>query len=155
MTILQHSPALLLSADGVLSACRARLVRTRRAGRLTVAAGRAWVTRQGDLDDHVLAAGQQLALGADERVVIEPWDGRSAVRLAWSGDQRAGVLRALERLAAGARRLRAALLGATAAILDALGVRALAWARTAQARAKRAQGSIAGAESSASSGALQ
>src|SRR5262249_47405798 len=101
MTILQHSSPMPLSADGIWSACSARLLRTRRAGWLTVAAGRAWVTRQGDLDDHVLSAGERLALRADERIVVEPWIGGSPVRLAWRGDRpHARVLRAIDRLLA-------------------------------------------------------
>jgi hypothetical protein len=149
MTILQHSSPMPLSADGIWSAGGARLLRTRRSGWLTVAAGRAWVTRQGDLDDHVLSAGERLALDADERVVIEPWTGGSSVRLAWHGDRpHARALRALDRLVG-------VFFGATAAVLAAFGGRALAWARRAEANAKRAHGSIARGESSASSGALQ
>ena len=149
MTILQHSSPTPLSADGIWSACSARLLRTRRSGWLTVAAGRAWVTRQGDLDDHVLSAGERLALDADERVVIEPWTGGSSVRLAWCSDRpHARALRALDRLAE-------LVFGTTASLLAAFGERALAWARRAEANAKRAQGSIARGESSASSGALQ
>jgi len=149
MTILQHSSAMPLSADGVWSACSARALRTRRPGWLTVAAGRAWVTRQGDLDDHVLSAGERLALRADERVVIEPWTGSSSVRLAWRSDPpHARALRALDRLLA-------LFFGAAASALAALGAPASAWARSAEASAKRAHGSIARGESSASSGALQ
>ena len=149
MTILQHSSPLPLSTDGIWSACGARLLRTKRAGWLTVAAGRAWVTRQGDLDDHVLSAGERLALRADERVVIEPWTGNSSVRLAWRGDPlHARALRAIDRLLG-------VFFGAAASVLAALGARASAWARRADARAKRAHGSIARGESSASSGALQ
>jgi Protein of unknown function (DUF2917) len=149
MTILQHSSAMPLSADSIWLACGARALRTRRSGWLTVAVGRAWVTRQGDLDDHVLSAGERLALRADERVVIEPWTAGSSVRVAWRGDPRhARALRALDRLLA-------VFFGAAATGLAALGARASAWARSAEASANRAHGSIARGESSASSGALQ
>jgi len=141
MMILQHT--------GALSACGAKLLRTCRPGRLTVAAGRAWVTRLGDLDDHVLVAGQALRLRANEQVVVEPWIDGSQVRLAWHGDQpRRWVWRGFEALATAALRALAALRGA------AVG-RAPALARKAAASDKRAQGSIDRGESSASSGAVQ
>jgi hypothetical protein len=144
MMILQHSGSTQWFVDGGLSACGARLFRTRRPGRLTVSAGRAWVTRVGDLDDHVLDAGQTLALRADERVVVEPWVNGSPVRLAWRSDQRRALpARVVDALAAAARRL-----GAT-------GFRLLTSARNAAASDKRAHGAIARAESSASSGAVQ
>jgi ferric-dicitrate binding protein FerR (iron transport regulator) len=38
--------------------------------RLRVLAGRVWVTRPGDLDDHFLGAGEQLRLDARSRVLI-------------------------------------------------------------------------------------
>lgn len=38
--------------------------------RLRVIAGRVWVTRPGDLDDHFLDAGDQLRLEARSRVLI-------------------------------------------------------------------------------------
>ncbi len=38
--------------------------------RLRVVAGRVWVTRPGDLDDHFLDAGDQLRLDARSRVLI-------------------------------------------------------------------------------------
>jgi hypothetical protein len=108
MMILQHHATMSWLVDGPLSACRARLLRSRRAGRLVVSAGRAWVTRSGDLDDHVLAAGQALAIGAHERVVVEPWRDGSPVRLAWRSDQpRTLAARAGDALAAIRRRLSA------------------------------------------------
>src|SRR5262245_58223634 len=56
MMILQHDATLSWFVDGPLASCRARLWRARRAGHLTVSSGRVWVTRAGDLDDHVLEA---------------------------------------------------------------------------------------------------
>lgn len=149
MTILQHSVFYPLLSDGVLLACGARLLRTRRPGRLMVSAGRAWITRQGDPDDHVLSAGEVVRLKADEQVVVEPWVGGTQVRLAWCGDQpRALSLRWAEGL-------RAAALRALAGLATTLGGRLLALARSSDASASRAQGAMPCGESSASSGALQ
>src|SRR5262245_32973186 len=154
MMILQHSATMSWLVDGPLSACGARLWRSRRPGRLSVSAGRVWVTRSGDLDDHVLAAGQVLALGAHEDVVVEPWLDGSSACLSWRSDQprplvarAGGLLAALGRLA---------LLGVRAAGLAR--VTASRWpalARKAAANDRRAHGSIAAGESRASCGAVQ
>jgi hypothetical protein len=149
MTILQHSVFYPLLGDGAMQACGVRLLRTRRPGRLVVKSGRAWITRRGDLDDHVLSAGEAVDLRADEQVVVEPWEGGTQVRLAWCGAQpRAALLRGVDGLRARALRGLAEL-SATA------GERLLALARSAAASAKRAQGAMPCGESSASSGALQ
>lgn len=143
MMILQHNVTWAWFVDGPLSACRARLLRSRRPGRLTVSAGRVWVTRSGDLDDHVLGAGQALAIRAHEQVVVEPW-GEGGASLAWRTDQpRSLAARAFDALAAARRGL------------STVGAAWAALARSAAASAKRAQGSIARGESSASSGAVQ
>ncbi len=149
MTILQHSVFYPLHGDGALGACGVRLLRTRRPGRLTVKSGRAWITRSGDLDDHVLSAGQAVELRADEQVVVEPWDGGTPVKLAWcSAQRRAAILRAADTL-------RGALLRGVARWSAVAGERLLALARSAAASAKRAHGAMPCGESSASSGALQ
>ncbi len=149
MTILQHSVFYPLRGDGALQACGVRLLRTRRPGRLLVKSGRAWITRQGDLDDHVLSAGEAVELRADEQVVVEPWDRGSPVRLAWCGAQRRAAL-----LRAGAT-LRGGVLRWVARLSAAAGVRLSALARSAAASANRAHGAMPCGESSASSGALQ
>ena len=149
MTILQHSVFSPLLGDGLLQACGVRLLRTRRPGRLMVKSGRAWITRRGDLDDHVLSAGQAVELRADEQVVVEPWESGTPVRLAWCGAQRrAALLRGADALRG--RALRWVALGSAAA-----GEALLALARSAAANASRAQGAMPCGESSASSGALQ
>jgi hypothetical protein len=149
MTILQHSVFYPLLSDGALQACGVRLLRTRRPGRLVVQAGRAWITRQGDPDDHVLSVGEAVDLRADEQVVVEPWEGGTQVRLAWCGAQRRlGLLRGVDGL-------RARALRGLASWSAAAGTRLLALARSAAASAKRAQGAMPCGESSASSGALQ
>jgi hypothetical protein len=156
MMILQHSGSTRWFVDGASSACGAKLFRTRHPGRLTISAGRAWITRVGDLDDHVLDPGQVLALRADEEVVVEPWVNGSLVRLAWRSDQRPALLaRVADSLAAAARRLAATGSRAAVSVRDAVVKRLAARARNAAASDKRAHGAIAGAESSASCGAVQ
>lgn len=149
MTILQHSVFYPLRGDGALEAGSARLLRTHRAGRLMVKSGRAWITRRGDLDDHVLSAGQVMDLGAHEQVLVEPWEGGTQVGLTWrSAQPRALALR-------GAAALRAGALRAVAGLSEAAGARLLALARSAAASASSPQGVMPCGESSASSGALQ
>ena len=139
----EHSMRLTLGADGAFSAPGARRLHTRRPGRLTVAHGRVWLTREGDLDDHVLSAGQTLQLRADEQVVVEPWIGGTSACLAWRGDQpRAFALREAAAVSAALRALRAAVLRSLATGLGDAGARLLAWARSAEASASRAQGAI-------------
>jgi len=112
--ILQHDATLSWFVDGQLATRRAKLWRARRAGHLTVSSGRVWLTRAGDLDDHVLEAGQDMALRADETVVVEPWRDGTLARLAWRSDQpRAFGARVFDALAAVARRLDAGVLRAT------------------------------------------
>jgi hypothetical protein len=155
MMILQHSATGPWLIDGPLSARGARLLRSRRPGWLSVSAGRVWVTRSGDLDDHVLAAGQAMAVGAHEKVVVEPWTGGSPACLAWRSDQPRGLAtRAAGFLATLADRFVALVLRG-AAWLRSAGARETVLARNAAAKALRAQGAIACAESSASSGAVQ
>ena len=146
MMILQHSAMPSWLVDGPLSTSGAKRLRARHAGRLAVCAGRVWVTRAGDLDDHVLEAGQALRVGADDDVVVEPWQGGTA-RLVWRSDQPRVLLARLAALVATlARRLSAPLRGAR-------GEAALAM--SAAASDSRAQGAMAAGESSASSGADQ
>ena len=116
-------------------------------GRLTVRAGCVWLTRQGDLDDHVLSAGQSLALQRGDDVVIEHWRRDAPALWDWQPAPvyRAGVLRGA--LAAGLRGL--------ARGLDAAATGLAALARTAAAIASRAQGCIKACDSMASSGTVQ
>ena len=51
----------------------AKLWVPRRATRVEVERGRLWVTREGDPDDRVLAAGQSLTVAAGERLWVGPW----------------------------------------------------------------------------------
>ena len=53
------------------------------AGRWQVTAGRVWITRDGDLEDHVLSAGAELALQAGAAVVLEAWRPGETACLRW------------------------------------------------------------------------
>lgn len=119
-----------------------------RAGCLTVQGGRAWITRDGDIDDHVLSAGEHLYLTAGDVVTVGAWRTGEAVSLAWRPDTDRPFFyfapeltaRLAIFLARGARRLAGGL---------------LVLARNAEASACRAQGSICRGDSIASAGAAQ
>jgi hypothetical protein len=53
------------------------------AGEFEVLSGRVWLTRQGDLDDHVLQAGEAIELAAGDVAVVEPWQRTVATSVAW------------------------------------------------------------------------
>lgn len=113
-------------------------------GELTVLEGRVWLTRDSDLGDHRVEAGERLRLGVGENAVIESWDAGHAVSVQWK-PRRQGFFGAV--LAEPLRALAWAL-GALAGGFSAL-------ARSAAASASRAQGCISGGDSMASSGALK
>jgi len=113
-------------------------------GELTVVEGRVWLTRDGDLGDHVVEPGQHVRLAVNDNAVIEPWQRSEGVVLRWN-PRRQGLIGAV---------FAGPLLGlAFATRLLAGGFAALA--RTAAASASRAQGCISGADSIASSGTLK
>lgn len=58
-------------------------VRLAGTGELRVEQGRVWLTREGDLDDHVLAAGDCMRLRAGDIAVVEPWLRGEPTRVAW------------------------------------------------------------------------
>jgi len=113
-------------------------------GELTVLEGRIWLTRDGDLGDHVVGAGQKLRLAVAENAVIEPAHSGQSVTVRWA-PRRQGFFGAV--LAEPLRGL-AFLADRAAGALAAL-------ARSAAASASRAQGCISTGESMASSGALK
>lgn len=126
------------------------------AGEITVKIGRVWITRRGDLDDHILAAGQRLALSPGDAAVVEAWrnDERAAIswrpapqRLAFAVLPRAGVALGLRGVAVAAD-LAAAVLRRAATGLSAL-------ARSAASMARRAQGCMSAGDSMASAGTVQ
>ena len=113
-------------------------------GDLTVVDGRVWLTRDGDLGDHIIEPGRKLRLAVDENAVIEAARTGQAVTVRWN-PRRQGFVGAL---------LAEPLRGA--AFLTALAARGFAaLARNAAASARRAQGCISGGDSIASSGALK
>lgn len=118
------------------------------AGWLAVQAGRAWLTRDGDLDDHVLATGERLWLRRGDRVTAEGWQPGEPVWLVWRPEPLPQALPWLGGLVA-------VLAGALARGARGLAGGLLALARSAEASACRAQGSICAGDSMASAGALQ
>jgi len=113
-------------------------------GELTVVEGRVWLTRDNDLGDHVIEPGQRVRLAVGENGVIESVNRQQQVVVRWRARRQSFVgallaepLRGLAFLAGVAARGFAAL------------------ARTAADSACRAQGSISGGDSMASSGALK
>ncbi len=115
------------------------------AGWITVQAGRAWLTRDNDFDDHVLGTGERLWLERGDAVTVEAWRHGEPAWLVWRPEPAQpfglALVAALERgVARGAR---------------GLAGRLLALARSAEANARRAQGSICAGDSIASAGALQ
>ena len=113
-------------------------------GELTVVEGRVWLTRDGDLGDHVIEPGQRVRLAVDDNAVIESAETGQRITVRWNA-RRQSLLGAL---AEAPLRGLAFLTG-----LAATGFAALA--RSAAASASRAQGCISGGDSMASSGALK
>lgn len=90
-----------------------QVLRPARAMQLTVCAGRVWLTRAGDAQDYVLAAGDRLAVAAGDCLYVEPWRRGEAARLRWQAQPRqlpAPLAAARLHLAAGLRCLAGAML---------------------------------------------
>src|SRR5512143_1877733 len=66
-------------------------------GEFAVRSGRVWLTRRGDLDDHVLEAGDRLVLEPAESVVIEQWHRDVPAIVDWTPRVQPGPLAALAR----------------------------------------------------------
>jgi hypothetical protein len=115
------------------------------AGEFAVLEGRVWLTRRGDLDDHVLEPGQRVVLEPSDDVVIEAWSRGETARLAWRAHRYAAPR--------GERLLRDALGAGLSGLADAAraaasGLRRIeggfdALARSAASMARRAHGCIA------------
>lgn len=118
------------------------------AGWLVVSGGRAWLTRRGDMQDHVLASGGVLVVQAGDALTLGPWDREGAPRLVFVAAQQAA-----------GRRLTLAplrwLLLPLSALARALGLGLLALARSAEAMASRTHGCISAGDSMASAGVLK
>ena len=52
-------------------------------GRLEVLHGRVWLTRAGDLDDHVIDTGQGLVVPPSGRALVEAWGDDEPALVAW------------------------------------------------------------------------
>jgi hypothetical protein len=105
----------------------------RAGGELTVLRGRLWLTRNNDLGDHFIEAGQCVHLGDHENAVVEPAGSSQGVSLHWE-PHRPGLAGALL-----ARPLSGA---AFLAFVAARGFAALAHRAAAGARRARGHGPI-------------
>ena len=110
--------------------------------------GRVWVTREGDLNDYVLEAGQRLALGSGDRVLVSSWNEGQPALWDWSPMRPARRYRLLRDAAAAAFGFAARALRGAAEGLVAL-------ARSAASIACRAQGCISAGDSIASAGTVR
>lgn len=160
MRLSQQSEVLAQSTAAGSSSARTREFRIVRPGTLRARCRPLWVTRRGDPDDHVIAAGGALRLLAGDRVVLGALhDGESAAWQWWpdrteKAGQPAQRRRPASRLAGvggGVSALSEVVLGALADVLERGAVRA----RSAASSASRAHGAMRSADSIASSGALE
>lgn len=113
-------------------------------GELAVVEGRVWLTRDGDLGDHVIEPGQRVRLGVRENAVIEPARTGETVTVRWYPRRQSFFGAVAEAPLRGLAGLAGLAAGGFAAL-----------ARSAAASASRAQGCIHGADSVACSGALK
>lgn len=128
----------------------------RLAGEFAVVSGRVWLTRLGDLDDHIIEPGERFFIGSSDRVVIEPWKAGESVQVAWKAHAQRPRVEALPRgVAAFALRGLAAGAASVAFALRRVEFGFDALARSAAAMAKRAQGCIKAGDSIASAGTVQ
>jgi len=112
--------------------------------------GTLWVTRSGDLDDHVLARGERLAVARGDDMVVQSLHRNQPAAWDWqprAGSARYRLLRALPAWGWARAALFLRLRGAAAGLA--------ALARSAAARARRAQGCISAGDSIASAGTVQ
>lgn len=54
-------------------------------GRLDVLHGRVWLTREGELDDHLIEAGESFSVPANGFAVVEAWDDEDPALIDWRG----------------------------------------------------------------------
>jgi Protein of unknown function (DUF2917) len=124
----------------------------RGAGELTVLTGRVWLTREGDLADHVLARGARVSIDWAERSVVESWERDQSASVQWRPVDRHSPAQAFR---VGGLRGLAFLAGGVAFALARAEAGFTALARSAASSARRAQGCISAGDSMASSGALK
>src|SRR4051794_8706185 len=53
------------------------------AGEFAVLSGRVWLTRQSDLHDYIIEAGERFVLEHSDAVIIEPWKAGEATAIEW------------------------------------------------------------------------
>lgn len=129
-------------------------LQARQSGWLAIQRGRVWLTRDGGGDDHVLGRGDQIWLQAGEGLVVEPWQAGASAQLGWLLGAAVGAPVQVAALPRDGARFEAGWRGLAAALRAAFGRLPLA-ARSADAIARRAQGSIRAGDSIASCGAVQ
>jgi len=83
MNAQQISQLASLSHEAVSLAAGQALRLGRQGGRLDVITGRVWLTREGELDDHLVAGGQSVCVEGSAAAVIEAWDDRHPAVVAW------------------------------------------------------------------------
>ena len=83
MNAQQLSQLASLSRESVSLAAGQALPLGRRGGQLEVITGRVWLTREGELDDHVVAGGQSVSVEGSASAVIEAVDDRQPAVVAW------------------------------------------------------------------------
>ena len=113
-------------------------------GELSVLQGRVWLTRDGDLGDHLVEPGQRVRLAVGEHGVVESVDADRSAVFRWNPRRQTFVGAVLAEPLRGL----AFLTGVAARAFAAL-------ARKAADSACRAQGSISAGDSMASPGALK
>jgi len=52
-------------------------------GRLEIVCGRVWLTRAGDLDDHIFASGATLTIPPSRRILVEAWNEDAPALVDW------------------------------------------------------------------------
>jgi hypothetical protein len=52
-------------------------------GEVKILSGRVWLTSPGDLDDHVLAAGESFRVAGSGPTLVEAWDPQASATIAW------------------------------------------------------------------------
>ena len=113
-------------------------------GDLVVVDGRVWLTRDGDLGDHVVEPGQRIRLAVNDNAVIESAETGATATVHWYPRRQSYFGALVEEPLRGL------------AFLTGMAARGfVALARSAAASASRAQGCINGGDSMASSGALK
>ena len=127
-------------------------------GEFSVRSGEVWLTRRGDLEDHVLGPGQHMSLRRGDSITIEQWRRDQPAILDWHPQypgQRLPLMGLARDAAALALRGVAGAAGFVAGGLRRAEAGFAALARRAASMARRAQGCICAGDSMASAGTVQ